>query len=206
MMITVVSDKSVRYEALSAGVNAFLTRPIDQIECTTNCKNLLKIQEQQTIIKDRADWLARQVGVTVSQVELNEKDALVLLGKLSVYRVNRGGDSLEITGILAKIIATNIGLPEEVCNDIEYAAQLYNIGNISISDNILLKEGKLDSQELKLIRNHTIIGNELLNKSNSRYIQMAQILALNHHEHFDGNGYPNSISGKDIPVIASYRP
>ena len=63
MMITVVSEKSVRYDALEAGATAFLTRPIDQIECRTSCRNLLKLHEQQSIIQDRADWLARQVEV-----------------------------------------------------------------------------------------------------------------------------------------------
>lgn len=63
MMITVVSEKSVRYEALEAGATAFLTRPIDHIECRTSCRNLLKIQEQQSIIQDKVDWLARQVAV-----------------------------------------------------------------------------------------------------------------------------------------------
>ena len=62
MMITVVSEKSVRYEALEAGATAFLTRPIDQIECRTSSRNLLKLREQQTIIQDRADWFSLHAG------------------------------------------------------------------------------------------------------------------------------------------------
>ena len=61
MMITVVSEKEVRYDALDAGATAFLTRPIDQIECRTSCRNLLKSYEQHLIIQDRAEWLAEQV-------------------------------------------------------------------------------------------------------------------------------------------------
>ena len=73
VMITVISEKSVRYEALEAGATAFLTRPIDQIECRTSCRNLLKIQEQQSIIQNRADWLARQVEVSTQQIVAREK-------------------------------------------------------------------------------------------------------------------------------------
>ncbi|HBX60172.1 MAG TPA: two-component system response regulator, partial [Methylophaga sp.] len=56
MMITVVSEKAVRYDALDAGATAFLTRPIDQIECRTSCRNLLQMHEQHLIIEDRANW------------------------------------------------------------------------------------------------------------------------------------------------------
>ena len=81
MMITVVSEKSVRYDALEAGATAFLTRPIDQIECRTSCRNLLKLHEQQSIIQDRADWLARQVEVATQQIVSREKETLLRLAK-----------------------------------------------------------------------------------------------------------------------------
>jgi two-component system response regulator RpfG len=77
MMITVVSEKSVRYDALEAGATAFLTRPIDQIECRTSCRNLLKLHEQQSIIQDRADWLARQVEVATQQIVSREHETLL---------------------------------------------------------------------------------------------------------------------------------
>jgi len=86
MMITVVSEKSVRYEALEAGATAFLTRPIDQIECRTSCRNLLKLHEQQAIIQDRADWLARQVEVATQQIVSREHETLLRLAKAGEYR------------------------------------------------------------------------------------------------------------------------
>ena len=77
MMITVVSEKEVRHEALEAGATAFLTRPIDQIECRTSCRNLLQMHEQQLIIQDRADWLARQVEIATSQIIAREKETII---------------------------------------------------------------------------------------------------------------------------------
>jgi len=77
MMITVVSAKQVRYEALEAGATAFLTRPVDQIECRTSCRNLLQLHEQHLIIQDRANWLARQVKIATQQIVDREREAII---------------------------------------------------------------------------------------------------------------------------------
>ncbi|HDY85288.1 MAG TPA: response regulator, partial [Methylophaga sp.] len=85
MMITVVSDKEVRYEALEAGATAFLTRPIDQVECRTSCRNLLQLHRQHLIIQDRANWLARQVDIATQQIIQREREAIIHLAKAGEY-------------------------------------------------------------------------------------------------------------------------
>ena len=87
-------------------------------------------------------------------------------------------------------------------DEIEYAAPMHDIGKIGIQDNILLKPGKFEQTEWMTMQQHTIIGHSILSNSQSRYIQTGSIIALNHHERFDGSGYPNGTSGKDIPLVA----
>jgi len=202
MMITVVSEKSVRYDALEAGATAFLTRPIDQIECRTSCRNLLKLHEQQTIIQDRADWLARKVEVATQQIVSREHETLLRLAKAGEYRDEVTGFHVVRMAKYSREIAEALGLSGKECDEIEYAAPMHDIGKIGIPDNILLKPGKFEPHEWQVMQQHTVIGHSILSNSQSRYIQTGSIIALNHHERFDGSGYPNGISGKDIPLVA----
>lgn len=202
MMITVVSEKSVRYDALEAGATAFLTRPIDQIECRTSCHNLLKLHEQQSIIQDRADWLARQVEVATQQIVAREKETLLRLAKAGEYRDEVTGYHVVRMAKYSREISGALGLSEKECDEIEYAAPMHDIGKIGIHDDVLLKPGKFDKQEWLTMQQHTTIGHAILSNSQSRYIQTGSIIALNHHERFDGTGYPHGIAGKDIPLVA----
>ncbi len=202
MMITVVSEKSVRYDALEAGATAFLTRPIDQIECRTSCRNLLKLHEQQSIIQDRADWLARQVEVATQQIVSRERETLLRLAKAGEYRDEATGNHVVRMAKYSRQIAEALGLSERECDEIEYAAPMHDIGKIGIQDSILLKPGKFEQEEWLTMQKHTLIGHSILSDSQSRYIQTGSVIALNHHERFDGSGYPNGISGKEIPLIA----
>ncbi len=202
MMITVVSEKSVRYEALEAGATAFLTRPIDQIECRTSCRNLLKLHEQQSIIQDRADWLARQVEVATQQIVSREHETLLRLAKAGEYRDEVTGNHVIRMAKYSREIGDALGLSDKECDEIEYAAPMHDIGKIGIQDKILLKPGKFEQEEWITMQEHTRIGHAILSNSQSRYIQTGSIIALNHHERFDGSGYPNGISGKGIPLVA----
>ena len=202
MMITVVSEKSVRYDALEAGATAFLTRPIDQIECRTSCRNLLKLHEQQSIIQDRADWLARQVEVATQQIVAREHETLLRLAKAGEYRDEVTGNHVVRMAKYSREIGEALGLSEKECDEIEYAAPMHDIGKIGIEDKILLKPGKFEDDEWARMQEHTRIGHAILSNSQSRYIQTGSIIALNHHERFDGSGYPNGIAGKDIPLVA----
>ncbi len=202
MVITVVSEKSVRYDALEAGATAFLTRPIDQIECRTSCRNLLKLHEQQSIIQDRADWLARQVEVATQQIVSREKETLLRLAKAGEYRDEVTGYHVVRMAKYSRQIAETLGLSEKECDEIEYAAPMHDIGKIGIHDDVLLKPGKFEQQEWLNMQQHTTIGHAILSNSQSRYIQTGSIIALNHHERFDGTGYPHGIAGKDIPLVA----
>jgi len=202
MMITVVSEKEVRYDALDAGATAFLTRPIDQIECRTSCRNLLKSYEQHLIIQDRAEWLAEQVEVATQQIVLREKETLLRLAKAGEYRDEETGNHVIRMAKYSRQIAEELGFSELDADHIEYAASMHDIGKIGIPDNVLLKEGKLNPEEWAIMQTHTSIGYGILANSQSRYMQMGAIIALYHHERFDGTGYPKGLHGDEIPLIA----
>ncbi|HCD04515.1 MULTISPECIES: HD domain-containing phosphohydrolase [unclassified Methylophaga] len=203
MMITVVSEKAVRYDALDAGATAFLTRPIDQIECRTSCRNLLQMHEQHLIIEDRANWLARQVEIATEQIILREKETIIRLAKAGEYRDEGTGNHVIRMAKYSRFIAEALGVfDEQQCEDLEYAAPMHDIGKIGIPDSVLLKPGKLDPDEWEIMKTHTTIGHEILSDSQSKYMHIGAVIALHHHERYDGKGYPNQLKGEDIPLIA----
>lgn len=202
MMITVVSEKEVRYEALEAGVTAFLTRPIDQIECRTSCKNLLKLHHQHVIIQDRANWLSEQVSIATKQILQREQETILSLARAGEYRDKETGNHVIRMAKYSREIAEELGLTAQDCADLEHAAQMHDIGKIGIPDRVLLKPGKFEKDEWEIMKTHTNIGYRILSGSQSKYMKMGAIIALNHHERFDGQGYPNKLKGLDIPLVA----
>src|SRR4029078_9314298 len=102
----------------------------------------------------------------------------------------------------SRLIADTIGLSHDEAETVELAAPLHDIGKIGIPDGILLKPGRLDESELKIMRRHPVIGHEILKGSASKYVRMGALIALGHHEKYDGSGYPNGLVGAHIPLCA----
>jgi two-component system response regulator RpfG len=202
MVVTVVDDKRVRYQALEAGATDFLTRPIDHHECRARCRNLLTLRKQQVIIKDRASWLEHQVEMATKQIKIREQETLLRLAKAGEYRDEGTGNHILRMARYSRELAEEIGLTSQECDEIELAAPMHDIGKIGIPDRILLKRGRLTDQEFDLMKQHTRIGYGILSGSPSPYLQQGAVIALGHHEKYDGTGYPQGLKGEKIPLIA----
>ena len=202
VVVTIVNDPEVRYQALDAGATDFLTRPIDQHECRARCKNLLTLRKQQQIIKNRAKWLEVQVAMATKQIRKREQETILRLAKAGEYRDEGTCNHILRMAKFSRIIADELGLPESECEEIELAASMHDIGKIGIPDHILLKRGRLTDEEWETMKAHTSIGYDILKDSPSRYIQQGAVVALGHHEKYDGTGYPKGLKGEEIPLIA----
>ncbi len=202
VIVTIFDDKSVLYEALSAGASEFLTKPVDQHECTVRCKNLLTMRQQQLLLKEKAENLQQEVEKAVAEIQIREKETLYRLALAGEYRDVATGSNLIRVGKIARKIAELVPLPKQQCKIIEMAAPMHDIGKIGIPDRVLLKEGPLDQEELNIMLKHTEFGYEILKDSPSPFLKMGAEIALNHHEKFDGTGYPNQKRGEEIPLVA----
>ncbi len=202
VMITCVEEKSVRYRALEAGATDFLTKPIDHHECRARCRNLLKLRQQQSIIKDRARWLEQEINAKTAELKSREQETILRLAKAGEYRDEDTGKHIERMAQYSRLIAQELELPEEKCSIIQHAAPMHDIGKIGIPDHVLLKRGKLSPSEWQAMKTHTQIGYNILRDSPSEYLQAGAIIALNHHEQYNGRGYPANLVGTDIPIEA----
>jgi len=202
MVVTIVQDCRIRYEALDAGATDFLTRPIDYHECLARCTNLLTISRQQHVIRSRAKWLEKQVARATEQVYLREKETLLRLARAGEYRDEQTGNHVLRMARYSRLIAETLGRSESECAEIEQTAPMHDIGKIGIPDAVLLKPGRHTPEESRIMQRHSSIGYRILSGSPSRYIQLGAIIALGHHEKFDGSGYPQGLCGEDIPLPA----
>ena len=202
IMVTSIEDKAVRYEALEAGATDFLMKPVDHHECRARCNNLLIQHQQYKIISDRSRWLERRVSEATSEIRLRERETLLRLARAGEYRDEETGNHVIRMAKYSRVIAEQLGFSKEDSDVIEMAAPMHDIGKIGIRDDILLKPGKLTAEEFETMKQHTVIGHDILKDSPSKFLQMGGIIALGHHEKFDGTGYPYGKVGEEIPIEA----
>jgi two-component system response regulator RpfG len=202
VMITVHDDRKVRYAALDAGITDFLTKPIDARECLARCRNLLTLRRQHVVLEDRRRLLEHMVEDATREVREREKETLLRLARAGEFRDEETGYHLIRMSRYSRLIANAIGLEPDEAETVELAAPLHDIGKIGIPDHILLKTDKLDGAEWEVMRRHPVIGHEILKGSASKYVRMGALIALGHHEKYDGCGYPNGLVGDHIPLCA----
>jgi two-component system response regulator RpfG len=202
MMVTAHDDRKVRYDALDAGVTDFLIKPVDARECMARCRNLLTLRRQQLALEDKRRLLEGMVEEATREVRDREKETLMRLARAGEFRDEETGYHLVRMARYSRLIADTIGLEREEAETIELAAPLHDIGKIGIPDQILLKKDKLDGVEWDTMRSHPIIGHEILKGSASKYVRMGSLIALGHHEKYDGSGYPNGLVSDHIALCA----
>lgn len=202
ILITVVGDEPIRQAALEAGVIDFLVKPVRPRELRARCRNLLQLRQQSENIKQRAMSLEQRLLSSMHEVEERERETLSRLARAIEYRDSGTSAYLERMAHVAGLIAEQLGLPEDEVRAIEMAAPLHDMGKIAIPDAVLMKPGPLTDEETQIMRRHPQIGHELLSGSHNRFIQAGAIIALRHHERYDGSGYPDGLIGDAIPLEA----
>ncbi|MCK9538667.1 HD domain-containing phosphohydrolase [Dokdonella sp.] len=202
VLISVVGDEPLRNAALDAGVIDFMVKPVRPRELRSRCKNLLQLRQHGESLKERAHSLQQRVLEGLHEVEQRERETLYRLAKAAEIRDPGAGLSLLRMSHYTEAVAEAMGLPEDEVGILTLAAPLHDIGKIGIPDAVLLKRGRLDDAEMAIMRRHPVIGHEVLRDSSSRFVQQAAMVALRHHERWDGSGYPDGLAGEAIPLGA----
>jgi two-component system response regulator RpfG len=202
VMVTVNDTRKTRYAALDVGVTDFLSKPIDARECLARCRNLLTLRRQQLVLEDRRMLLEGMVREATQDVREREKETLYRLARAGEFRDAETGNHIFRMARYSRLIAAATGMHSDEADTIELAAPLHDVGKIGIPDQILLKPGKLTEQEAREMRRHPLIGYEIIKDSPSTYLRLGALIALGHHEKFDGSGYPHGLVGDHIPLAA----
>lgn len=156
-------------------------------------------------IENEKEFVAAKAIVDIEKERLKELEAISIetilkLSKTAEYKDQDTGSHILRVSHYAQALARKMNLGERFVKDIFYAAPMHDIGKIGIPEKILLKSGKLTEEEFEIIKTHTSIGSAILNGSSSEFLQMAFVIALTHHERWDGTGYPQGLKGDEIPI------
>lgn len=202
IMVTADSEMEVRYRALELGANDFLTKPVDKIEFLARMRNMLALRESRKQLAARADWLAEEVAKATADIVQRERGAIFLLSKVAEYRDPETGAHILRMANYCRLIGARLGLAGEALQLLFDAAPMHDIGKVGIPDHILLKPGRLDDEEMAIMRQHPRIGWEILASApfENALFGLAADIALTHHEKFDGSGYPQGLRGEAIPL------
>ena len=214
IMLTGMSDRKSRLQAAQAGVNDFLSKPVDMLELQLKTELLLDWKSARDELKQHQIELEHQVEqrtvelqralTDVEEVRDQLKDAqleiLKTLAAAAEYKDECTARHVDRVGHFCGAIASAIGLPKKRVTAIETAAFLHDVGKIGIPDSILLKQGPLTQEEREVMKRHTLMGARILSNSHSSIMRLASTIAETHHEWWDGGGYPHGRVGMDIPL------
>lgn len=164
-----------------------------KLQLSESDRNLIELFNANTAVAFENIYLNREI-------ENTQKEIIYTLGELTEARSLETGYHVKRVGEYSRIIAQNFGLSSDEVKLIKMASPLHDVGKVGISDQILHKPGRLSVEERAAIETHASLGYELLKKSKRKLLQTAAIIAHQHHEHYDGGGYPNGLQGEEIDI------
>jgi putative two-component system response regulator len=200
LVVTAFVTEEACERALAAGASDFLTKPFNYSEVALRVSNLLATRKAHMQLKRNNETLEERVVERTRELERAKLDALDRLALAGEYRDDSTQEHAQRVGRTAAQLAASLGLSAESVNIIRRAATLHDIGKLGIPDAILLKPGRLTGEEFLTMKTHTQIGFEILAGSSSELLRVAAQIALTHHEHWDGTGYPSSLADESIPI------
>jgi putative two-component system response regulator len=215
VIVTALSDRESKLRGLDVSANEFLTKPIDRVELILRVRNLLKVKEYEDFMVRHNQSLEQEVRkrtyelqATMDEIEAAHQEIknsyIETIYRLTLAAELRDEDTathIKRISYYCKTLSGELGQSDDFIETIFYASPMHDIGKIGIPDSILLKPGKLSPEEFEVIKSHTTIGGRILAGSSSEFLVAAEVVALTHHERWDGTGYPKGLKGEDIPLM-----
>lgn len=215
IMMTVLDNREDRLRAIEAGANDFIAKPVDRTELQVRIGSQLKLKESQDALKRHR--LELEDLVAQRTAELRSALAEMAAARRRTYEAyidtirrlvlaagfKDPGTAQHIgrLGLYAAVMASALHLPDGEAEILRHAITMHDVGKIGIPDAILTKPGRLTAKERELIQSHTWIGGRLLADSHSELMRTGEVIALTHHEKWDGSGYPRGLAGEEIPLM-----
>ncbi|MBI5451393.1 MAG: response regulator [Gammaproteobacteria bacterium] len=202
LILTAQNDRDSRLQALQAGARDFITKPFDHQELMTRLQNNLESRSLHLAVRDQNKLLEEKVRKRTKELRDTRLEIIRRLGRAAEYRDNETGLHILRMSNYSALLAKAAGFDERMCELVLQASPMHDIGKIGIPDAILLKPGKLTLEEWTVMKTHPVIGAEILSGHNDDLMVCAREIALNHHEKWDGSGYPAKIAAEQIPLTA----
>jgi putative two-component system response regulator len=194
IFVTAMSELEDEKKGLEMGAVDYITKPISPSIVLARVKTHLSLYDQTR-------ELERMVELRTAELEITRRQIIRRLGRASEFKDNETGNHVIRMSHYARLIAQAAGMGEESVDTLFNAAPMHDVGKIGIPDSVLLKPGKLDDAQWDIMRTHPEMGAEIIGSHNDDLLRTARILAMTHHEKWDGSGYPGKLKGEEIPLM-----
>ena len=200
LVITAQPDHKLR--ALQAGAKDFISMPFEQAEVLARVHNMLEVRLLNRELHNYNEVLEQRVRERTSELQESYLETICTLTRAAEYKDEGTGAHVQRISYYCRELARVLGLDQMFIDQIFFASPMHDIGKIGIPDYILLKPGEFTPDEWDIMQEHAMMGANILGNSKSPYLRMGAEIALNHHERWDGGGYPNGKRGEAIPLSA----
>lgn len=221
IMLTGLEDRTLKRRALELGAADLLNKPVEREDLVARLQSALRFKAAHDALRRANAELEQRVQERTRQLAQSRLEIIWRLGSLAEYRHPETGQHVVRVGYYSRLIAAAMGLDAEFQETLFLAAPLHDIGKIAIPDRILLKRGPLSAAEMAIMRRHCELGERILRGGApfgpwrprpfgaghtapecNPLLSKAAVIALAHHEHWDGTGYPQGLAGTQIPLEA----
>jgi putative two-component system response regulator len=200
ILMTGYAELDMAIHAIKKGAFDFVTKPYNPDYILHTIEKAKKYTELLQLEEDYKCRLEETVRKQTQQIFYLSREVIKRLTAVAEFRDTCTGAHISRMGLYANKIAESLNMSIEFVDAITYASSLHDIGKIGVPDSILLKPGAFTPEEFETMKDHTTIGHNILAGSTHPVLKMAASIALNHHERWDGTGYPRKLKGEEIPV------
>ena len=216
IFLTAMTEVADETRGLGLGAVDYITKPISPPIVMARVRTHLALKAAADFLRDKNAFLKAEVEKQTRQVEAIQDVTILALASLAETRDNETGNHIRRTQHYVRALAERLrehprfrdSLDDEVIATLFKSAPLHDIGKVGIPDSVLLKAGKLTPEEFEVMKTHTTLGHDALAHAEFalgtqvEFLSMAKEIALSHQEKWDGSGYPQGLSGDDIPMSA----
>ena len=200
IFVTAMSEDADEEKGFRIGAADYITKPVRGPIVKARVKLHLALNNQKRLLEQQVSERTRELHEANRELEETRHEIIRRLGRAAEYKDNETGNHIVRMSKVSRIIAEGLGLKDTESELILNASPMHDIGKIGIPDSVLLKSGKLDSDEWEIMKTHVGQGVEILEGHDSSLLKAAVKIALTHHEKWNGSGYPNRLKGEDIPI------
>jgi len=200
LIMTAYSEVEVAVNAIKRGAFDFIIKPLNLDYLEHSLQKAKRYCEMNALEQHYKQSLEEEVREKTRELEELNREIIHRVSAVAEYRDTDTGLHNMRIGRFAGTLAKALDMSDDFINKITLASALHDIGKVGIPDSILLKPGALTPEEFSVIKTHTTLGAQMLSGSSHVIIQMAETIALNHHERWDGKGYPGGLAGEETPI------
>jgi len=198
IFITAMGQEEDETKGFDAGAVDYITKPVQPEIVRARVRTHLELINARKQLQNQNIILEQKVNERTRELTDSRQEIVHRLVSAAEHKDPETGSHIKRMSHYSALIAKAYGINKQGSEAVLLAASMHDIGKIGIPDNILLKQGALNKEEWEIMKSHSTIGAKILSKSKSNLIREGQIIAISHHEKWDGSGYPQGLKGEAI--------